>query len=369
MNTHGIPLHKTLRSLSRISYITGVAFLIVALALNVVPAKPVSAALTTIWTTRTTCTSPDPQDENQYVTGETVYIRGTSTDSFTEFKWTITGQPGNASTDPNIVVAAWNIPPGAIITTDASGYFCFAAYTIPPGDDGTYTVDVYQVGSTQNKKNDNYTVDEVLPTPTNVPPTNTPTDVPPTNTPTDVPPTNTPTNVPPTNTPTELPPTNTPTNVPPTNTPTEIPTLIPTSTEVPPTNTPEVPTNTPEQPTNTPVGPTSTPVPPTNTPVVPTSTQVPPTNTPEVPTNTPETPVNTPTEIPATEIPATEEPINTLPPPVVPSNPPQVLIPVTGADHSMPAPLADLQTVFSKLGLALLGIGLVLQGLSKKIEE
>jgi hypothetical protein len=35
----------------------------------------------------------------------------------------------------------------------------------------------------------------------------------------------------------------------------------------------------------------------------------------------------------------------------------------------MPAPLADLQTVFSKLGLAFLGIGLVLQGFSRKLEE
>ena len=46
-----------------------------------------------------------------------------------------------------------------------------------------------------------------------------------------------------------------------------------------------------------------------------------------------------------------------------------MLIPVTGADQSMPAPLANLQTVFGKLGLALLGIGLVLQGLSRKLED
>ncbi len=175
MNTHRVPLNKVLRALSRISYMTGVAFLIVSLVLNFIPAKPVSAALTTIWTTRTTCNQPDPQDENQYFTGDTVYVRGTSTDPFTQFQWTIKGQPGGASTDPGITVAAWNIPPGTVITTDASGYFCFNAYTIPPGDDGTYTVDVYQVGSSQNKKNDNYTVDEILPTAT---PTNTPTNTP-----------------------------------------------------------------------------------------------------------------------------------------------------------------------------------------------
>ena len=84
---------------------------------------------------------------------------------------------------------------------------------------------------------------------------------------------------------------------------------------------------------------------------VPTVTPTPsPTSTPD-PTSTP-----LPTDVP------------TLPPPP-PTGNTQVLIPVTGADLSMPAPLGNLQTIFGNLGLALLGIGLVLQGLSKKLEE
>ena len=100
---------------------------------------------------------------------------------------------------------------------------------------------------------------------------------------------------------------------------------------------------------------------PTATPTVIVITDVPPTAT---PTNTPVTPVVT-----ETVDPGTSTPVPTLPPPPPPQDTPSVLIPVTGADLSMPAPLANLQTVFGKLGLALLGIGLVLQGLSRKVEE
>ena len=90
--------------------------------------------------------------------------------------------------------------------------------------------------------------------------------------------------------------------------------------------------------------------------VVPTLTPTP------TPTFTPTSPIVTPTDDPGTST-----PVPTLPPPT--TNTTTVLIPVTGADLSMPAPLANLQTVFGKLGLMLLGLGLVLQGLSKKYEE
>jgi len=366
MKAHRISMRKILRTLSRLSYMAGVALLIASLALNFMPVQQASAAVTSIWTTRTTCTTPDPQDENHYVTGDTVYIRGNTTDPLTQFAWTITGNPGGSSGDPETVVASSSMPPGTIITTNASGYFCFAAYTIPPGDWGTYTVDVYQVSKPSNSKNDNYRVDEILPTATNTPtdtPTSTPTDTP-TSTPTDTPtstPTDTPTSTPtdtPTSTPTDLPTaTNTPTDLPTaTNTPTDLPTATNTPTDLPTaTNTPtDLPTAT-NTPTDLPTA-TNTPtdLPPTDEPT-PTPTTILVT---DVPTDTPtEDPGQTPTVPP------------TLPPPPDPTNPPQVLIPVTGADLSMPAPLNGLQSTFGNLGLALLGVGLVLQGLSRKMED
>jgi hypothetical protein len=126
-------------------------------------------------------------------------------------------------------------------------------------------------------------------------------------------------------------------------------------------------------------------------------TETPVTETPvtETPTDTPtdeptEIPTDTPTEIPVTDVPTelptiipptdiiTEAPTDpgetpsppppTLPPPA-PSNPPQVLIPVTGADLSVPSPLNNLQSTFGNLGMALLGFGLVLQGVSRKLED
>jgi len=350
MKTHRISLRKILRTLSRLSYMAGVALLIASMALNFMPVQQASAAVTSIWTTRTTCENPDPQDENHYVTGDTVYIRGNTTDPLTQFAWTVTGNPGGSSADPGIVVASSSLPPGAIITTNASGYFCFAAYTIPPGDWGTYTVDVYQVTKPSNSKNDNYRVDETLPTATNTPtdtPTSTPTDTP-TSTPTDTPtstPTDTPTSTPtdtPTSTPTDLPTaTNTPTDLPTaTNTPTDLPTATNTPTDLPPTDEP-TPTDTPTQVVTDE---------PTPTPTIIEVTDVPT----DIPT---EDPGQTPTVPP------------TLPPPPNPTTPPQVLIPVTGADLSMPAPLNDLQSTFGNFGLALLGVGLVLQGLSRKLEE
>src|SRR3990172_1094524 len=147
MNTHRVPLNKVLRALSRISYITGVAFLIASLVLNFIPVSPVSAAPASVWTTRTTCNVPDPQDENHYTWGDTVYIRGSNFLPSTVYHWTIAGKPGGASLDPGIIVAAWNLAPGGPITTTADGYFCFAAYVIPPDDGGEYVIDVFEIGA------------------------------------------------------------------------------------------------------------------------------------------------------------------------------------------------------------------------------
>ena len=147
--------------------------------------------------------------------------------------------------------------------------------------------------------------------------------------------TNTPTNIP-TNTATNTP-TNTATNTP-TNTPTDTPTNTPTGTFVAPTNTP----------TNTA----------TNTPV--------PTDTPEpmatiVPTDPPDTIV--PTDPPATIVP-TDPPVtvNTLPAPEVTA---EVLIPVTGADLNA-FNRTQAGRMMMNLGSLLLGLGLVLHGISRK---
>ena len=116
-----------------------------------------AAASGSVWTTGIGCATPDvPQDKNQYVTGETVTIRGSGFDANTQYDWEIKGQPGNASTDPNIVVAS------GTVMSDGSGYFCVDAYVIPSGDDGTYSVKA-------GNKNDNYSVDEAVASPTPTP--------------------------------------------------------------------------------------------------------------------------------------------------------------------------------------------------------
>jgi hypothetical protein len=200
-------------------------------------------------------------------------------------------------------------------------------------------------------------------TPTDVTPTTvTPTDVTPTTvTPTDVTPTTvTPTDVTPTTvTPTDVTPTTvTPTDVTPTTvTPTDVTPTTVTPTDVTPT------TVTPTDVTPTTVTPTD-PTPTTVTPTDPTPTDVTPT-TPVVPSTTPETETAT--------VPQTTVVPPTLAPPPSGSGGPE-LIPVTGADLTVVAPLGIpalglLQGVFFNLGLALFGIGLVLQGLSGYISK
>jgi len=133
-----------------------------AVALIGPSAGGVVAATGAIWTTQITCNTPAQQDANEYATGDTVHVRGENFDANTTYDWTITGQPGGASTDPGDVVAS------GTVTTDATGYFCVAAYTIPVGDDGTYTVDAAD-------KNDNYHVTGTAPSsPPSAPPSSPP---------------------------------------------------------------------------------------------------------------------------------------------------------------------------------------------------
>ena len=96
-----------------------------------------------IWTTTNLC-GTEQQNVNKYNIGETVYINGAGFDEGS-YDWAITGQAGQASCDPKVVVASDSQ------TVDSSGAFCIEAYTVQSDDCGVYTVDF-------GKKNDNYHV-------------------------------------------------------------------------------------------------------------------------------------------------------------------------------------------------------------------
>jgi len=96
-----------------------------------------------IWTTNGAC-GEEGQDANHFKAGDEVYVNGSNFEPGT-YAWAITGNPGGSSCDPGIVVASGSV------TVDASGAFCFSAYTIRDDDCGEYR---YTVGG----KNDNYRV-------------------------------------------------------------------------------------------------------------------------------------------------------------------------------------------------------------------
>lgn len=98
-----------------------------------------------VWTTTSSCGSP--QNVNHYAIGEKVYLHGDNFNAGT-YAWDITGQPGQASCDPNIVVSSGNV------VVNDSGEFCFEAYTIQAGDCGVYKVSV-------GDKHDTYQVEEI----------------------------------------------------------------------------------------------------------------------------------------------------------------------------------------------------------------
>jgi hypothetical protein len=140
--------------------LTRLSFLLVTLGLLLLAASVFSSTETSahgpgaIWTTTSSC--GDPQNVNHYEVGDTVYINGAG---FTRhdggsISWSITGQPGQASSDPGIVVASGNA------SVDGDGAFCFAAYVVQPGDDGEYKAEA-------DGKHDNYRVKgEATPTAT-----------------------------------------------------------------------------------------------------------------------------------------------------------------------------------------------------------
>ena len=147
----------------------------------------------------------------------------------------------------------------------------------------------------------------------------------------------------------------------PTDTPTKPP-VTPTETPLPTEPTPvETETPLPTEPTpmdtETP-GPIDTPTP--------VETETPfPTETPVATETVVETVVGTPitTETPKQE--ETEKAPATLAPP--PSINTGVLIPVTGGDLNQTSPLASIQWLVINLGIVVLGLGLVLQGFSRRI--
>jgi hypothetical protein len=101
-----------------------------------------------IWTTRNDCGDVS-QDVNHYALGEKVYINGANFNPGT-YNWSIKGNNGGSSCDPDTVVASGNFLVGE------TGAFCFEAYTIALDDCGEYKVKF-------NAKNDNYRIDEKLP--------------------------------------------------------------------------------------------------------------------------------------------------------------------------------------------------------------
>ena len=282
------------------------AFLIASLALSLLPMQPASAANGAIWTTTSAC-GTEGQDINHFAIGEHVFINGNNFDADTSYDWTITGKPGGASSDPGIIVASGNE------VTDGAGAFCVDAYIVAADDDGEYAVDF-------GGKGDNYRVDGSILVPTD---TQTPSDTP------------------------TITSTSTSTNTP-TNTPSGT-VIAPTATNTS-TNTPSgtfvVPTST-KTPTITPTG-TYTPPATKDVPISPTTTDTP---VPATSTITPDP--GTPTPIPIPASPSGSDGSN-------------VVFPVTGVDLGTFS--RGLPVAFANLCLGFLGLGLILQGIARRVK-
>ncbi|NPV56123.1 MAG: hypothetical protein HPY76_05535, partial [Anaerolineae bacterium] len=97
------------------------------------------------WTTNGTC-GDSQQDVNHFNVGDDVYINGSNFVPNGLYVWSIQGNPGGSSADPDLYVM------GGIYKVGSNGTFCFKAYTVLPDDRGEYTVDFGKA------KNDNYRV-------------------------------------------------------------------------------------------------------------------------------------------------------------------------------------------------------------------
>ena len=120
--------------------------LMVFMLVAVMAASSVFAVTGAIWTTKVDC-GDSSQDVNHYAIGDHVFINGDNfDDEANPFDWDITGKPGGASCDPNLVVASGQH------SVNSDGTFCFDAYTVANDDCGEYHVDF-------GGKGDNYRVD------------------------------------------------------------------------------------------------------------------------------------------------------------------------------------------------------------------
>ena len=100
----------------------------------------------TIWTTNEDCGKIN-QDVNHYLPGEVVYINGKNFMGGA-YNWTITGNPGKSSCDPDKIIAT------GIKRVDNTGNFCLEAYIVNQDDCGEYKVNF-------GTKNDNYRIDNI----------------------------------------------------------------------------------------------------------------------------------------------------------------------------------------------------------------
>ncbi len=138
------------KAFKTISVFVGVVTILNVSMVGALLAPTAASAATTdsgaIWTTTGTCGAP--QDANHYKVGDNVYINASGFTNNHTYSWTIVGQPGGASSKPNVTVASGSKQ------TDNSGNVCFKAYTVKSDDNGEFHV-------TYGNKSDNYRVDGV----------------------------------------------------------------------------------------------------------------------------------------------------------------------------------------------------------------
>ncbi|MCB2180251.1 hypothetical protein KQH54_03930 [bacterium] len=156
-----------IQKLYKFAYTTGTMFLILSILLSFVPPIAVSAGSGAVWTTTTACGTP--QNDNQYNVGDTVFVHYNN--DFTEglsYVWTITNTSAPGNPKPQVANG------GGIVEFlyDGGTEGCFEAYTIQPGDSGTFKVDM--TSSDGTSKYDSYRVEDAIT------PTDTPTPIPPT---------------------------------------------------------------------------------------------------------------------------------------------------------------------------------------------
>lgn len=350
------------------SFTIGTLFLVLSLVLSLVSpfASDVQAAPGNPGDIQTTDVGCVAQNKNHYAVGEAVYLRGKNFPTNEKLGYSIDAQPGSGNMGGIHIT-------GGLIDSDANGEFCAHIHTIQPGEYGEF-----KVGVDYAKKSDDYRVIGAQPTVTTTPPPTMTTPPPEETTPA------------PTETTPPPPAETTPAPAETTPPPPEETTPAPTETTPPPDETTPPPTISTETPTVQPTEDVKTPTPLPPTPVAttlipPVETQVPPTET-QVPATETEVAPTQESTVLATEtstagggetettdlqeqiaptsealIPVTG--ISTVAAPAASVRSGTVLIPVTGEGDASPFKTAS--DILSTLGFALIGLGLVLKGLTR----